>query len=362
MLPVNLMFVHTNTYIPMWVTENGKMISDQSAEINGKNGFYEVMMDKHSRYSHVRLLENHDARVVIHWRYALCDPFYDIARPHETTGWGDWADEYFTVYPDGVAVRQWIYYTSTFGEDYLQLQETILKRQPDETNDDNVQLTALTLANMQGQTQTYSWADGLPPYFPQPEAANIQMVNTKSQYRSFIVFEPGSRIDKYIWEMRKDSGYRVSGCLASGLPVITKGEARDSYVATAVYGMTENPIGDLLPLAKSWINPPALKLAGAGFVSAGYDKFQRAYVLQSQKGAASAQFELAASAESPLLNPAIVLKDWGWARAAVQVNGQAQAHGEGFRSGHRTTLMGADLVVWLACASTEPVSVAIEPA
>jgi len=36
--PVRLMFAHTNTYIPIWVTENDKMISDQSVEINAKNG------------------------------------------------------------------------------------------------------------------------------------------------------------------------------------------------------------------------------------------------------------------------------------------------------------------------------------
>jgi hypothetical protein len=81
--PVKLMFVHNNTYIPIWVTENDKMMSDQSVEINGINGWYEVMMDKQNRYSHVRVLENNDARVVLHWRYALCDRFYNIARPDD---------------------------------------------------------------------------------------------------------------------------------------------------------------------------------------------------------------------------------------------------------------------------------------
>ncbi|MHC4281277.1 MAG: hypothetical protein ACYSUJ_14165, partial [Planctomycetota bacterium] len=69
------------------------MMSDQSVEINGINGWYEVMMDKQNRYSHVRVLENNDARVVLHWRYALCDRFYNIARPDEITEWGDWVDE-----------------------------------------------------------------------------------------------------------------------------------------------------------------------------------------------------------------------------------------------------------------------------
>ncbi|MHC4792208.1 MAG: LamG domain-containing protein, partial [Planctomycetota bacterium] len=295
--PARLMFVHSNTYIPIWVTENDRMISDQSVEINGKNGFYEVMMDKQNRYSHVRLLENHDARVVVHWRYALCDRFYEIARPDEMTNWGDWADEYYTIYPDGVAVRHWVYYTSTFGKDYLQFQETILHPQPGQTSDDNVELEALTLANMAGQTHTYSWADGVPPYFPKPEAANIQLVNMKSQYKPYIIFEHGSRVDKYIWGYRKGRGYHVSSCLASGLPVVTKGKKRNSYEAVALYGMTEKPINSLLPLAKSWIEPPELNLNNSVFTSNGYDKYQRAYVLACKRASTPSilEFELAAS-------------------------------------------------------------------
>lgn len=363
LLPVHLMFVHSNTYIPIWLTENDKMISDQSVEINGKNGYYEVMMDKQNRYSHVRLVESHDARAVVHWRYALCDPFYEIARPHEMTDWGDWADEYFTVYPDGIAVRHWIYYTSTFGEDYLQLQETILKRQPGETNDDNVELEALTLANMQGEAHTYSWAEGLPPYFPKPEAANIQIVNMKSRYRPFIIFEQGSRVDKYIWELRKDSDYRVSGCLTSGLPVISKGEARDSYVAVALYGMTENAITDLLPLAKSWIQPPELQLTGSGFQSAAYDKFQRAYVLlpSENPGASTLQFEMLADEDSPVVNPAFVVKNWGCSDVELEINGEKVQRGKSFRFGHRYTLEGCDLVIWLMHEAKEQISISLAP-
>ena len=63
------------------------------------------MSDKHNRYSHVRVIENHNARVVVHWRYALTDLFYTISSPDPMTGWGDWVDEYYYIYPDGVAVR-----------------------------------------------------------------------------------------------------------------------------------------------------------------------------------------------------------------------------------------------------------------
>lgn len=361
--PARLMFVHSNTYIPIWVTENDKLISDQSVEINGKNGFYEVMMDKQNRYSHVRLLENNDARVVVHWRYALCDRFYEIGRPDEMTGWGDWTDEYYTIYPDGVAVRHWVYYTSTFGEDYLQFQETILHPQPGETNDDNVELEALTLANMEGQTHTYSWAEGVPPYFPKPEGANIQLVNMKSEYKPYIIFEPGSRVDKYIWGYRKGRGYHVSGCLSSGIPVITKGKKRNSYEAVALYGMAENPITELLALAKSWIKPPKLTVTNSSFSSGGYDKYQRAYVLTCNDAskASNLEFELAASERSPVINPAFVIKNWGEAGAELKINGKEIKQGKKFRLGCRRGLEGSDLIVWLRTESMKPIKISFSP-
>lgn len=361
--PVRLMFAHTNTYIPIWVTENDKMISDQSVEINAKNGYYEVMMDKQNRYSHVRLLENHDARVVVHWRYALCDRFYEIARPDEMTNWGDWVDEYFTVYPDGVAARQWVYYTSTYGEDYLQFQETILHPQPGRTCDDDVETKALTLANMAGQIHTYSWAEGVPPYFPQPEDANIQLVNMKSKYKPYIVFEPGSRIDKYIWGYRKGAGYNVSSCLASGLPVVSKGKERDSYIAAALYGMTDDSAKNLLPLARSWIIAPELKLSGLGFSSDGYDKYQRAYVLTADKPAdgSALRFELMADKDSPVVNPAFVIKNWGDRSADLEINGSKAKVGKDFRFGRRNSLKTYDLIVWVRVESSKLLEISLTP-
>lgn len=361
--PVRLMFTHTNTYIPIWVTENDKMISDQSVEINAKNGYYEVMMDKQNRYSHVRLLENNDARVVVHWRYALCDRFYEIARPDEMTTWGDWVDEYFTIYPDGVTVRQWVYYTSTYGQDYLQFQETILHPQPGQTCDDDVDTKALTLVNMDGQTHTYSWADGVPPYFPQPEGANIQLVNMKSKYRPYIIFEPGSRIDKYIWSYRKGRGSDVSRCLCSGLPVISKGKQRDSYVAAALYGMTAGSAKNLVGLAKSWISPPKLNLPGSGFSSEGYDKYQRAYVLTADDSAdgLALRFELMSDKDSPVINPAFVIKNWGRKNIALEINEDKAKVGRDFRFGLRNSLKTHDLIVWLSRESTKPLKILLSP-
>jgi hypothetical protein len=68
------------------VTENGRWIGDQCAEDNRDEfGCIEHMSDKQSRYSHVRVIENTSAHVVVHWRYALADVKYNIGEKHPIT-------------------------------------------------------------------------------------------------------------------------------------------------------------------------------------------------------------------------------------------------------------------------------------
>jgi hypothetical protein len=92
-----MVFWHGTTYNMNLVTENGRWIGDQSAEApRSEFGCVEHMSDKQARYSHVRLIESSPARVVVHWRYALTDVLYNIGERDPITGWGDWADEYYT--------------------------------------------------------------------------------------------------------------------------------------------------------------------------------------------------------------------------------------------------------------------------
>jgi len=57
------------------------------------------IMDHQCMYSHVRIIESNDARVVIHLRYALADAFYDFEAVSDD-GRGEWCYEYHTLYPD----------------------------------------------------------------------------------------------------------------------------------------------------------------------------------------------------------------------------------------------------------------------
>lgn len=75
-------------------------MSDQSVETGGPHGCSEHMVDKQCRHAHVRVIENTDARVVVHWRYASVDVGYLFPEIRHGT------DEYYYIYPDCVAVRK----------------------------------------------------------------------------------------------------------------------------------------------------------------------------------------------------------------------------------------------------------------
>ena len=63
------------------------------------------------------ILESSPARAVVHWRYAPCETRnYAGSFADPITGWSDWVDEYWTVYPDGIAVRKQVLWSSERAE------------------------------------------------------------------------------------------------------------------------------------------------------------------------------------------------------------------------------------------------------
>ena len=109
--PSKLIFWRGARYGPAWVSENENWMADQSLETwgNGANdieGCFEHMQDRHCRFSHVRIIENNEARAVVHWRYALVSSHDHTWMPDPKTGWECWVDEYYYVYPDGSAIRK----------------------------------------------------------------------------------------------------------------------------------------------------------------------------------------------------------------------------------------------------------------
>ncbi len=378
--PIKVMFWRGSRYSPCWVTENDKWMADQSREV-GENwnlkkgprtdmptGCCEHMSDAQCRHSHVRLLENNDARVVVHWRYALIDVLYRQAGVDPATGWGYWADEIYTIYPDGVGVRNVLPGKGGW-------QETIFFNEPGTKPEDNCELEAITLVNLKGESRSYSWVKGYPKFdLAEPL---IQMTNLKSKYRPFLILRPGSRMKVFNVEVRPEyshfpwwNHWPVAQVISDGRHAQAGDRAAHSSLAwgdpkgeAALYGLTDRPAAALVPLAKSWINPPAI-VSGDSWVSDDmpsgvYDYKQRAYVLTMGKKTGRVKFVLKGSDDSPIVNPAFVIKDWGDAEPMLTIDGLEFRRGRDFRYGHRHGLEGTDLIVWVKHRSTKPAEISL---
>jgi hypothetical protein len=380
-LPVHLVFWRGTRFSPCWVTENGKWMADQSLEAGvwpeelrrrggqGAVGCCEHMSDAQCRFSHVRIIENTDARVVVHWRYALVDAALRFAEYDEVAGKGQYGDEFYFIYPDGVSTRD---VTGWWPEPVHRVdQETIFLSEPGTRPEDNCELEALTLANLQGETKSYSWENGYPTLDLKDPI--LQRVNLKSQFKPLIIVKPGSRMATFSCEVRKEfshfpwwNHWPVARIASDGRYAMAPDQAAHSSLSWVtqpsgafLYGMSEKPAAELLPLAKSWIRPAALAVAGASFSSDGYNPDQRAYLLKRLQPGGGLEVELAADAESPVLNPALVIRGWGEGEAALKVDGADVPRGRDFRYGHRRTLDGTDLVVWIRLLSEKPVRVSV---
>jgi hypothetical protein len=395
--PSRIVFWRGMNYGAAYVSENGLWAGDQSLEANSaETGCYEHMADKRCERSTARIIENNEARVVVHARYAcvgIDGKFLDHkgASFDPLTGWGLWADEYFTIYPDGVAVRHVVAMHHLSGGG--QWQETLLYNQPGSRPEDTVEIAALTLANEKGESRTYSWEDGPPlkwkdpnspeRYFHDPAGPNIQLVNFRSRWKPYLIFEPGVKIEGFgippsadyskfpcwnhwpVAQLPNDGRKAIVSdrpshfSLTSSRPVIHR--APDRSEAVFLYGMTDQPITNLASLARSWNTPPALTLRGSGFLSQGYDKHQRAYVFTSASaGAGALEFTLGATADSPIHNPAFVVKNWGRLPVKLMIDGREIPRGKDFRVGYNRTLDGTDLFVWVKIKSDKKTLVKLQ--
>lgn len=384
-------FWRGTSYIPCWVTDAGGWYTNEfferrGGERSGTTSMVEPMSDKQARYSHVRILESNDARVVVHWRYAPVDLKYTLAYVDKQSGWGDWVDEYYTIYPDAVGVRKAKLYTSAPG-DWIEYQESIVINQPGTRPEDNMHYAAVTLANMQGQSHTYSWEHTWPDKFDKPENGNIQVINLKGRTRPFSIVNPegasvraypkyGAKTKFHCWNhwpvAQEESDTTVattfdrpSHTSLSHIKWKPYAEQDNSRTWIMLHGMTDGEASDLARLAKSWLNAPKLKLKDTSrYANEGYDPTERAYVLSCKKTGEPSAFEfvLEASEDSPIVNPAVVIKGWGKIDTRLKLDGKAIRPGKGFRYGHRPAEHGDDLIVWIKTESNKPTSVSLLPA
>ena len=380
--PYWFVFWRGTSYIPHWVTENGIWYDNEFTETfpPGMVGSAEPMSDKQCRFSHVRILESSEARVVVHWRYAPLGVGYLPAYPDPLTDWADWTDEIHTIYPDGVGVRKIVVHSSKPDAD-REWHEGIVVMSPGMTPNDAIEPSGLVLANSRGESVDISWEKTTPPHDPaQPAHAGIQRINTRSRFKPFAIarWQDEPRFDVYSGEVRRDvsiypwwnhwptafepsngryalAADRASHSSLTHLYWKPLSRTRDSVTKVHLQGLSDRGIADLASLARSWERPARLTIEGTGFTGGEYDPGERAWTIE-RTGSSDAELALTfeANAQSPVENIALVVRGWGDADASLTIDGRAIARGKDFRVGYRRRLEAVDLVIFVAMRATSP--------
>ncbi|WP_430932124.1 LamG domain-containing protein [Saccharicrinis sp. 156] len=375
--PVKFIFWRGIRYGPCWVSENENWMADQSLETwgNGKNdieGCFEHMQDRHCRFSHVRIIENTEARAVVHWRYAPVSAHDHTWKPDPKTGWECWVDEYYYIYPDGSAIRKVSWNKGSAGHP-VQLQESLPLTQPGQRSEEVVKDNYVTVADYDYYTCPVSVDENKKPTNWKGDNT-IQQFNFKAKNKPYICFEPGNRMSVRwinggynhfpVNQARSDGRWaktvdRPSHFMSSPCsdPVIHKKGNRLFWFG--LYGMNDMNMHELISFGRSWAYAPEISVKGGDYVSNGYDKSEKCYRLES-KYTKTQKLELclAGSQQNPICNPAFIIKNWNADKAAVMLNGKPLKEA---KTSIVHELEADKLVVFLFLEKKESVNITIHP-
>ena len=373
---IRLVFWRGTRYSPAWISEDDFWMADQSVEAwNNTEGCYEHMQDRHCKYSHVRILENTPARVLVHWRYAPVS-VYDLTwNVNEKTGWECWIDEYYYIYPDGSAIRHVEWKTGTLGHP-RQFQESIPLAGPGQLRGDIMDNPWLTVSNQEGDSQVYEYVkDPQASQKKEPDNPNIQKHNFKSDFDPFIIFETGNRMnylgDRNIENLQKPGScnhWPVGQAYCDGRtgiapdrptsflgfpissPVITEKNGRSWW--NGLYGMTDKPVDYLVSLSRSWNSSPEADLLTSGYSTPLYSRTERAYKVERLSGNEPLEIRFKADKNQPLVNPVIIIENPGMLEGNVMINGKEIT--DDYRKGFVSTLDSDRLIIFLFSEFNRP--------
>jgi hypothetical protein len=342
------------------------------------------MSDKKAKYSNVKIIESNDARVVVQWRYGLVDVLGNFAFEDPNTGWGDWTNETYTIYPDMVGVREDKLLSNAPNAAH-EWQESMMVLAPGQRPSDVLNYEALSLANIKGESKTYSWEHEIPPHLPPyPENPVAQVINTKSEYRPFSVIRPQDNpgIDTYSGEIRRDvdvfpwwNHWPVAPRPTDGRYAQFADRAAhasishwwwDAFETTdrsmtklMLTGMTDKPVEELIPLAKSWSNPAEIEVIQSHTIAV-YKPEERAYHIIPDENGEDLDVVLLGSEDSPVINPAFVIRNWGDNEVELRINDKLIERGKDFRYGFRENLESTDLIVWFRIETNERITFSLK--
>ncbi|MHC4456891.1 MAG: hypothetical protein ACYS0I_07325 [Planctomycetota bacterium] len=395
---VKVTFAHTDYYmhfdppgVAAYFTPEGIGFSNEWAETkspeNDGGDYGEVGFDRNA----VMWIERQSpARKVVRYRGTLVDSEGTVAHTEVESGSpygeGDWSDEWFYVYPDGVSVRVIKIYTGKTKDavafwgkpgysafwgvrgTVFETQETFIHGWiPGLQPPDIIETEALTLITMDGQSKRISYK----PYPPDRslfDPANIQMVNLKSKYHPFTIvpenhveikpyygpMEDHENIDKTIfitWPRRAHFEGRYTVGLSHVIKWSWHEKTDNTLVKVYLLGMTDEPteqqrVDKLVKLARSWQYAPELILEGDGYHYDGYDIKEKAYILTKiSSDKKDLYFSLKASPEKPLFNPVFVIKQMDANKSFKLMINDSQV--KNYRAGNENE----NMILWIPLTS-----------
>jgi hypothetical protein len=374
-----------------YVTPEGIATSNEWAETASIEtehpGWGEVLFDRNA----VMWIERQSpARKVVRFRGVIKTPEGEILHTYVDSGSpygeGDWSDEWYYIYPDGVSVRVIKIYTGKTEDavafwgkpgyaafwgirgTVFETQETFIHGVPGLQPPDIIETEALTLITMDGQSKRIS-------YKPYPhdislfDPANIQMVNLKSEYHPFTIVTEGNveikpyympmddhrNIDKTVFITWPRRGHFENGDYTSALSHVIKWgwheKTENTLVQIYLLGMTDEPteqqrIDKLVKLARSWQHAPELIVEGDRYHYDGYEIKEKAYVLTKTSSAQEVMhFSIKASPEKPLFNPVFVIKQMDAGKSFKLTVDGSQV--ENYRVGNEN----GNMILWIPLTS-----------
>jgi hypothetical protein len=395
------------------VTQNGIKFSTLAAETYDPRDFagtggaasFEPGMDREGRYVRAWIEHQSDARIVVRIRYALANNLYDIAFPDIPSGSpygkGDWVDEWFYIYPDGVHTRHMKIYSGLapvsrpFGFDreppnvVHEFMELNVRGLPGHKPTDDIEIEAMTLIRLLRAHTEYLIEEGISTtisYKPYPvdfgefRDASIMLLNLKSEYKPFTIGMPyGVRVQPYspeddlphvfqTWGYSEERGYTSS--LGHMLNFWHYRRTDNTLEQVYLHGMTdaEDPKKELVDLAWSWTVAPRLRMEGfeSDYGVYTYDIAQKAYIVpRTGRGATELEFEFGTNEDRDapfrIINPAFIVKDWDEPGVELKVDDKRMKQGPHFRVGYEQTPTGKDLVIWLKMKTNKAVTFSIAP-
>jgi hypothetical protein len=420
---INSMLVPHETDDKLIAQWNG-MVETHDHDIS-EDGF-ETTMDGGNEWTRIWIESHNDARIVVRYRSAPLNPSGQLAHTDYGQvvpyGPGDHVDEWFTIYPDGSYTREvkvWspvaadaVPYTDDRIETFFfETQEFLLNNigmEGERYASDDIHTDALTLVNMDGTHQTFSfepypatefeWPD-LRSAFEPFEHANTVIINTKSPLRPYTVgreHPTDNWVSVYPNESAPNPPHSIfnewptedilgEGYIGGGLGHIVVAGDQDSWFrkdeisVTKIYlsgyvAHTTNAgnAAHVAEVARSWLTPAELTQTSSTPAQVyGYDMAQKAYLVDYSGVAdpSTVTLELDASPTSPMVNPAVLINEWGSATPRVIIDGEELTSGEGFRFGFYPTLDIKDgrtwqnaLLIWIELSSDSPVTIRVDEA